>query len=238
MVSNKPPSHRFPCHFTHLSPIHRLRPYSAQALHAYTHKSSRSLTSVLYPVTPCTTMYRNTQQKTFTTQTTRSPSCPDMATCIGRCLSKSGIIEQGSKFSFSPYFREVPFCDSVFRRTVRSGWSGRREVLPGGAASPLPILWVGLLFTSPLLGGAAFLSLLWEVVLSPSALQAVFFFFLKKKNTGSSPTQRRERKAARPQGGGGQAAPPAREGRESSTTEREEEGPPLNWTELNCSRPC
>ena len=38
-------------------------------------------------------------QKTFTTQTTRSPSSPDMATCMGRCLSKSGIIGQGSDFA-------------------------------------------------------------------------------------------------------------------------------------------
>ena len=38
-----------------------------------------------------------------------------MAICIGRCLSKSGIIEQGLKFAFTPFFfREVLFFrDSV-----------------------------------------------------------------------------------------------------------------------------
>ena len=161
---------------------------------------------------------------------------------------------------FRLIFGRCFFCDSVFRRTLPNGWSGRREVLSGGAASLLSSVgWCRLAFSFfgwccffPLpLGGAAFLPILCVELLFtflllgcaawpppsfgsgaflPTPFRMVFIYFL-----GTSSTQRRRRKAARPKEGGGQAATPAREERESRTTEREEEGPPLNWTELNFS---
>ena len=129
------------------------------------------------------------------------------------------------------------FCDSVFWRTVSRGWSGRRELLSGGAASLLSSSgWCRLAFSffgwccvfPLLLGGAAFhlssvgwwcfAHLFCWVVLpsSPSfgwwcfpacALRAGVFLF-----PGNQLTQRRRRKAARPKEGG-QTAPPAREGK-------------------------
>ena len=92
---------------------------------------------------------------------------------------------------------------------------------------------MGLLFTSLLLGGAAWLilSLSGAAWPPPSLGRGAFTFVplgLVLFFLGTGPTQRMERKAARPKEGEGQAAPPAREWRESRTTEREEEGPPLN----------
>ena len=176
------------------------------------------------PLLPCSAIYRQKQQKTFTTQTTRSPCGPDMATCISRCLSKSGIIEQGSIPAFPPYFREVfcsRFCFSENCPQWVVGSSGGpfgSSFLLGDAAWPSSggvafslSCWVGLLFTS----------LLWVVVLSlPAPSGPVFFFFWEpapKEEEGST-TKRMRRPST----------PPAREGRESRTTEREEEGPPRN----------
>ena len=91
---------------------------------------------------------RQKQQKTFTTQETRSPSGPDMATCIVRCISKSGIIEQRSNFVFRLHFGRVV---------------GGRGVFSGGAVFPRLFCWVvELLFPLLLLGVAAWPSLLFS----------------------------------------------------------------------------
>ena len=78
---------------------------------------------------------------------------------------------------FRPIFARCSFRDSVFRRTVPSGWSGRREVLSGGAASLPPFCWVVLLgllllrvvvlFSLPFLRAASFLLFLWVKVAIP-----------------------------------------------------------------------
>ena len=121
-----------------VTPLSKLRPYSAQAPPAYTHKSSRT-----------TSMYYNLKTKKHNQRA--HPAVPTWQLAFVAALQKRGIIEQGSNFAFSPYCREVFFFfgDSAFRRTVPSGWSGRREVLSGGVASPPLSCWVvslGLLF--------------------------------------------------------------------------------------------
>ena len=200
-------------------------PNRVQAPPAYTHTASRTTTVIDIRVVSCNPKVPRTQQKTFTTQTTRSPSSPDMATCIGRCLSKSGIIEQGSNFPFSTCFRRCFFGDSVFRITVPSGWSGGREegVLSGGAASPPLLCWVPpgllllqvvLLCPSLLLGGAAFLLLLHLMLLSTLRPQAsvCFFIFLEpapaKGGRGRQHDLKEEEgKQPHPQGRRGKTAP-------------------------------
>ena len=64
----------------------------------------RPLISVVYPVSPRSSIYRQKQQKHSPHTQTHSPSSPDMAICIGRCLSKSGFMEQGFNFAFALFF--------------------------------------------------------------------------------------------------------------------------------------
>ena len=182
-MSNKPPSHRFPLSLRTphtLSKVATLQRPSTSRVHA---QISRTTTVIDIRVVSCNPMHHNLQtkeQKTLTTQTTRSPSSPDMATCIGRCFSKSGINEQGSNLPFRLIFGWCFFCDSVFRRIVPSRWSGRREVLS----------------FPPLFCGVVFLGLLLRVVLFPLRAFGLVLLFgnqphPKKREEGSTTNRRR-----------------------------------------------
>ena len=109
-VSNKPQPHRFALS---LRTSHSLwntatpqRP-STSHVHAQSlpHNDSHWLTSVLYPVIPKNYNLRTKYNRQLLphTHTKRSPSSPDMATCMCRCLAKSGIIEQGSNLAFAAF---------------------------------------------------------------------------------------------------------------------------------------
>ena len=150
-----------------------------------------------------------------------------MATCIGRCLSQSGIIEQDSNFAFWPHFRAVLFSVILFFGELSpAGWSGGPF---GWCCSPSSLLLGGvvLLFHSPFvwcclsshpLGGAAFSPLFcWVVLLRLLLLYGAFSplgrFFLKKKFSERAPPRRgrgrqhdQKEEAKQPGGEGGEKA--------------------------------
>ena len=84
-----------------------------------------------------------------------------MAICFGRCISESGIIEQGFNFAFAPLLGGMCFffCDSVFGELSPIG--GRVVGRSFGMAL-LPLLH--------LLGGVAFAPLLLCVAVFPLAV--------------------------------------------------------------------
>ena len=202
-MSNKPPSYRFTLSLRTPPlplPLKRVRPYSAQAPPAYTHKSSRTTAVIDSRVVFCYSHVLQFQKKTKENVEHTNNALTQQ--------SRHGNLQVASlgkdpTLPFRSIFGRYFFCDSLFRRTVPSGWSGRREVLSGGCF-PSSLLLGGAAWPSPSLGGVA-------LPLAPFG--PVFFLFWEP-----SPPKGGRRKAERPEGGG-QAAPPARQRRESSTTE-------------------
>ena len=99
-------------------------------------------------------VYKN-KRKRLPHNTTRSPSSPDMAICIGRRLSTRNKIEQGFNLAFVPFFSGGAFCDSVLG-----------ELPPAGGRVIGRSFRVVLRPFLPLLGGVTFVHL----------LSGVFFF--------------------------------------------------------------